>query len=34
MSADRAIAETRAAGFTGEVEIGREFASYALPPVQ
>lgn len=34
MSADRAIAETRAAGFTGEVDIGREFASYSLPPVQ
>lgn len=34
MSADRAIAETRAGGFTGEVEIGRELASYALPPAQ
>lgn len=34
MSADRAVAEVRAAGFTGEVEIGQEFASYALPPAQ
>lgn len=31
MSADQAVAEVREAGFSGDIEIGREFASYALP---